>query len=241
MQAAPPGKLYSKGPLPWRLLAYLLKISPEVSRVRNVIRKRLMDEPRIAASEKTLDRMLLTLAERGFVTLDPPPPPPPDENNPVVAHPVVARSPDRATAPDRRSPQSSGKAVETFGRGEWHGRETVPQQGGPPPSEPYRAVRATPTPKLDILLVFRSVHPLYGAFLVEQLGIADRNERLQALESVLEVPRPLLRPVRVPLPDELPPGPLAQTRLDAELIRRGLILAPLPPPEDDEEEDDDEP
>ena len=33
-----------------------------------------MDEPRIAASEKALDRMLLTLAERGFVTLDPPPP-----------------------------------------------------------------------------------------------------------------------------------------------------------------------
>ena len=32
LQAAPPGKLYSKGPLPWRLLAYLLKISPEVSK-----------------------------------------------------------------------------------------------------------------------------------------------------------------------------------------------------------------
>ncbi len=31
LQAAPPGKLYSKGPMPWRLLAYLLKISPEIS------------------------------------------------------------------------------------------------------------------------------------------------------------------------------------------------------------------
>ena len=30
LQAAPPGKLYSKGPLPWRLLAYLLEVSPEV-------------------------------------------------------------------------------------------------------------------------------------------------------------------------------------------------------------------
>ena len=76
MQAAPPGKLYSKGPLPWRLLAYLLKISPEVSKVRTVLRKRLMDAPRLAASEKALDRMLLTLADRGFVTLDPPPPMP---------------------------------------------------------------------------------------------------------------------------------------------------------------------
>src|SRR6202022_2588452 len=34
LQAAPPGKLYSKGPLPWRLLAYLLKLSPEVAKVR---------------------------------------------------------------------------------------------------------------------------------------------------------------------------------------------------------------
>jgi hypothetical protein len=75
---------------------------------------------------------------------------------------------------------------------------------------------------------------------VNQLGIADRNERLQALESVLEIPRPLLRSVRVPGPDVLPPGPLASTRLDAELIRRGLMLAPLPPAENDEEEEEDE-
>jgi len=51
LQGAPPGKLFSKGPLPWRLLAYLLKLSPEVSRIRTVIRKRLMDEPRIRAGE----------------------------------------------------------------------------------------------------------------------------------------------------------------------------------------------
>ena len=66
------------------------------------------------------------------------------------------------------------------------------------------------------LLVFRSVHPLYGAFLIDQLGIADRNERIQAMESVLEMPRPLLRYVRVPRPDQLPPGPLAINRLDPD-------------------------
>src|SRR5207302_4938103 len=73
LQAAPPGKLYSKGPLPWRLLAYLLKLSPEVSRIRNVIRKRLMDEPRVRASETALEGMLQTLAAGGFVTLEPRP------------------------------------------------------------------------------------------------------------------------------------------------------------------------
>src|SRR5579872_6515322 len=110
LQNAPPGKLYSKGPLPWRLLAYMLKISPDVSKVRTLLRKRLMDEPRIVASEKALDRMLLTLADRGFVTLDPPPPPKREENAPLQSS-VVARSPDRATLPTEGLP----KLVETFG------------------------------------------------------------------------------------------------------------------------------
>jgi superfamily II DNA/RNA helicase len=191
LQGAAPGKLYSKGPFPWRLLAYLLKLSPEVSKVRTVIRKRLMDEPRVKASEVQLDRMLRTLADKGYVTLDPPPAPPKE------------------------------------------GEEA------PKDAPPYQIERAHATPKLDTLLVFRSIHPLYGAFLVEQLGSADANERLQALESTLLIPKPLLRYVRVPLPDVLPPGPLATNRLDPELIKRGLITAPVPKSEDEEEEDED--
>ncbi|HJT32327.1 MAG TPA: DEAD/DEAH box helicase, partial [Pirellulales bacterium] len=74
LKIAPPGKLYSKGPLPWRLLAYLLTISPEVEPIRNLIRKRLMDEPRIRAGEQALDRMLMTLWAGGYVTLEPEPP-----------------------------------------------------------------------------------------------------------------------------------------------------------------------
>jgi superfamily II DNA/RNA helicase len=211
LKGAPPGKLYSKGPLPWRLLAYLLKVSPEVAKVRNVLRKRLMDEARVKSSENNLDRMLLTLAEHGFVTLDPPPPPPPvadgdQRDKPAGSPPPVADAPG--------SPKT--------------------------PAPAYEVIRATPTESLDKLLVFRSIHPLYGAFLLEHLGIADRNERIQALESVLEMPRPLLRYVRVPFPDKLPPGPLATTRLDAELVRRGLMLAPIPPGEDEEEEDEEE-
>jgi superfamily II DNA/RNA helicase len=189
LQGASPAKLYSKGPIPWRLLAYLLKLSPEVARVRAVLHKRLMDESRLKASEKALDHMLLTLAAGGFVTLEPEPPKPPPEG----------------LAPD-------------------------------PDAKPYAASHATPTAELDKLLVFRSVHPLYGAYLINQLGSADRTERLQAMESVLEVPRPLLRYLRVPL--DLAPGPLASTRLDADLIRRGLIVAPVSQAADEEEEDD---
>jgi hypothetical protein len=196
LQAAPAGKLYSKGPLPWRLLAYLLKISPEVARVRTFLRKRLMDEPRIQSAEKHLEGMLQTLARAGFVTLEPPYQPEAQAN---------AASPSLAL-----------------------------QAGSAPPT-----VLAHPTPELDKLLVFRSIHPLYGAFLLQHLGLADRYERLQALESVLEMPRPILRYVRVPWPEDLPPGPLALTRLDEELIRRGLMIAKPPPsPDDDEEEAD---
>jgi superfamily II DNA/RNA helicase len=188
LQAAPPGKLYSKGPLPWRLLAYLLKLSPEVSKVRSVLRKRLMDAPRVKASETQLDRMLLTLAAKGFVTLEPTPP--------------------------------------------------VMEDGKFPSSETYQAELAHATPALDTLLVFRSIHPLYAAFLLEHLGIANREERIQALESVLEIPRPLLRFVRVPWPDQMPPGPLATGRLDPELIQRGLLAAPVPPSEEDDDDDE---
>lgn len=187
LQTAPPGKLYSKGPLPWRLLAYLLQVSPEVSRVRTVIRKRLMDESRIKAGEKVLDQMLHTLAAAGFVTLEPTPPPPPAE--------------------------------------------------GEPPPPPYSPERAVPTPELDKLLIFKSVHPVYGVYLVNQLGIANRDERIQAFESVLELPRPILRYVRVPYSDHMPPGPLAMERLDPELIRRGLMIAPVEKSPDEEEDE----
>jgi superfamily II DNA/RNA helicase len=190
LQAAPPGRLYSKGPLPWRLLAYMLKISPEVAKIRTVVRKRLMDEPRIKAGEKALDQMLLSLRAGGFVALEPEPPKHEAADGPAAA---------------------DGQ-------------------------QPYSPVLAKPSAELDKLLVFRSVHPLYGAFLINQLGIANRDERLQAMESVLEIPRPLLRYLRVPR--DLPTGPLAMFRLDEELIRRGLITAPVPPA--DEEEDDDE-
>jgi len=188
LRTSPPGKLSSKGQLPWRLLAYMLKISPEVSPIRQMVRKRLLPPHQIAAAEKALDSMLRVLHRGGFARLDPEPP-------------------------------ADGQSTD------WS-----PQH-------------AYPTDKLDILLLFRSIHPLYGAYLLEMLGLADRRERIQALESVLEIPSSLRHKVRVPPPDKLPPGPLALTRLDAELVRRGLMAAPIPetPDQDEDYDDDDSP
>jgi superfamily II DNA/RNA helicase len=187
LKAAPPGKLYSKGPLPWRLLAYLLEVSPEVEGIRVAVRKRLMDDPRIAAGERALDQMLLALYAGGFVTLSPEPPTPPE--------------------------------------------------AGQPPT-PYSPTLARPTPALGKLLAFRSIHPLYGAFLTGILAGADADERLQAMESTLEVPGPVRKRLRVPL-KLLESGALATSKLDSELIRRGLMIARVEEEEDDDEDEDD--
>lgn len=206
LKLAPAGKLYSKGQLPWRLLAYLISISPDVDLIRKLIRKRLMDEPRIRAGERVLDRMLLTLSSAGYVRLEPQPPEPKEETE---------------------QPKAAAPAKGLLG---------LPHQTAaaepPPPPPRYSPRLAHPTEMLPRLLSFRSVNPLYGAFLVDQLGIADRTERLQAFESVLGLPGPVLKYVRVPR--DLPPGPLATTRLDDELIARGLMAAPVT-------EEDDEP
>lgn len=208
LKAAPPAKLYSKGPLPWRLLAYLLKVSPDVEKIRSVVRKRLLDLPRVEAGMKQLTRMLMILRERGFVTLEPEPPK--AEETAPVEKMEVAR--------ELHAPASAQPSLAL----------------NPPPD--YTPALATPTTALDKLLVFRAAHPLYGAYLIDHLGLASRDERVQAFESVLELPRPLLKFTRVPF--ELPPGPLQTERLDPELIARGLMVAKPPKPEGEPEEEE---
>jgi hypothetical protein len=83
-------------------------------------------------------------------------------------------------------------------------------------------LRAVPTQTLPLLMKFRSVNPLYGLFLLKQLGLADRAEQLQAFESVLEMPPSMGPNVRVPKQDILPKGTLATERLDPLLLELGL-------------------
>ena len=101
LRAAPPGNLVSQGQLPWRLLAYMLQLSPDVDRVRHLVRKRLMDPKRLDHAEKHLHQMLRTLHAAGVVRLEPEPPPPVTEE----------------AAAGRRCPRSTPcpAAGETFG------------------------------------------------------------------------------------------------------------------------------
>ncbi len=102
----------------------------------------------------------------------------------------------------------------------------------------YNPQSAEPTERLSLLLNLRGVNPLFGAFVAGHLGAADESERLLALEAILEMPIPVARLLRVPPPDELPPGPLATTRLDVQLLKLGLATpAELGQAAEDEEEE----
>ena len=130
---------------------------------------------------------------------------------------------------------SRGAAVPSASRAGSPASPAAENEEAPPP---YRPERAYPTPEMAKLMLLRGVNPLYGVFLVNQLGIANREERIQAIESVLELPRSVGYYVRVPRQDRLPRGPLATERLDEQLLRLGLVTADeLTMQSEDEEEE----
>ncbi|QDU97822.1 DEAD/DEAH box helicase [Lignipirellula cremea] len=214
--------LASRGPLSWRLLAFMLDASPDVSLLRKLVSNRLMDSKQLEFAEKTLHQMLMTLYRAGYVELEPEPPKAP-KTSPGSAE---TQTPE---------PQKS-QLIPTIDP--LTGQKKPPAEVERPPA--YQPDFAYPTGSLSKLLLLRSVHPLYGVFLVNQLGAADQKERIQALESVLELPGSVAHFVRVPGVEELPPGPLATTRLDVQLLQLGLASAEelgAGPPPDEEKED----
>jgi len=82
---------------------------------------------------------------------------------------------------------------------------------------------------IECLFDFRSVDPLYGAFLAEQLARSSADEKVMALESVLEVPTAIVKRVR--LPDYLPKGPLQTEVLEPLLLQMGVSLTRPEKPE----------
>ena len=227
LRDAPPGRLVSRGPLPWRLLAYMLDAAPEVERIRRLVGKRLMDSAKIEAGQRELDRMLMTLHRAGYVELEPHPPTKAEEEAALEAAKVAA------AAAAAKKDLSQGLL--------WVRTPHTPSEGKPhAESEEYSVPRYRPefahaTPALAKILLFRGINPLYAVYLVDQLGIADRSERLQAMESVLELPKSIGHFVRVPRQREMPPGPLATTRLDVLLLQAGLATEEelVEPPEED--------
>ncbi|MBN2296704.1 MAG: DEAD/DEAH box helicase, partial [Pirellulales bacterium] len=189
--AAAPGNLSSKGTLPWRLLAYMLDASPEVDVLRNLVGKRLMSPKYGEKAQESLENMLMTLWRAGYVTLEPEPP----KRDDSIEQPpsAVEESNDSRGQPSHNVPP---KSTGLFGSIKLAKGENLSdaitkaldksQSGGDKsdrPNEPeYRPQFAHPTPELHKLLMLRGVNPLYGIFLINHMGIADRNERIQAME-----------------------------------------------------------
>jgi len=204
LQNAEPGKLVSKGHLPWRLLAFLLEGDPDVARLREAASKRLMSEPDLAAAQRHLTKQLITLHEEGYVTLNPAPP----------TKAVAAGKPDAEKNADAdaqiSTPDADPLAGLTLGGGINLGGSPTGKPKPPPPQakiqknklgdeleprEVYEPITATKTDRLDLLLKFRAVQPMYGVFLLDYLGQAEAHERVQIFESLLEMPGSVARSV----------------------------------------------
>jgi superfamily II DNA/RNA helicase len=239
LQTAASGKLRSKGFLPWRVLAYLLDASPEIKPIRELIGKRLLDEKSILAGQQQLDRMLMTLWKAGYVELEPAPPR--QESEPSGEESSrLDKDGKNVAAQDTPSGGLFGQLLTPGEREQPAAQKTDAEDASDKHPPRYRPEVAHPTDRLALLSHFRGVNPLFGVFLVNQLGIADENERIQALEGALEFPASVARDVRVPSVDRMPPGPLATTRLDPYLLRLGLVSAEELGATTDENDDDDD-
>ena len=227
--------LASHGPIPWRLLAHMLEASPEIKRVRDLIGKRLLAPQELERQQKSLDRMLLTLWRSGYVTLEPKPPldaeqqvtgkdagdapkPPSSAPAPAQSQPPMLLGQSLSDPPQSLEAVAKRKAAEKAAK--QAAEEKRRQEAEAKPR--YRPELAEPTDELWKLATLRAIHPLYGVFVINHLGIANQSERLQAMESVLELPGSVAHHVRVPHADELPPGPLQTDRLDPLLLQFGL-------------------
>lgn len=243
LRTAPPGKLTSQGPLPWRLLAYLLEITPDVVRLRDFVAKRLLEGKHVSEAQKELDRRLISLWAGGYVTLEPEPPivvgtlrvPSPSES-PTTSDSTSSATSDQTDGTRSVPATTSSAAKFLLGQAVKDRQEATGQSTAP--EIVYRPDRAVPTEKLAELMTFRSVNPIYGMFLVEHLGKANREERIQAFESVLEIARSAAKYVRVPRSDFMPFGPLATEFLHPTLLQRGLATAAELGAMTDEEEEE---
>lgn len=236
--AAPAADLVSRGPLPWRLLVYMLDASPDLNLIRKLVSGRLLDSREKELAQKQLNRQLIALWRGGFVTLEPKPPLQLFEAGSklgITDSQLTAFGSEATSAPQEfaTEPASSSPASLSLDLGQRKapaktaaGGDTVSKSNLSLPDEPeYQPMLAKPTEIMGDLLLLRGVHPLYAVFLMKHLGIADQNERIMAFESVLELSGSLGAAVRIPKPDVLLPGPLATTRLDPMLLKLGLATA----------------
>lgn len=251
LQEADAADLSSRGQLPWRLLAYMLGKDPSVTPLRELVAKRLLPPKKIDEAQRELNRMLVTLWQANYVSLDP---------QPVPASGPSVKPNSGGGKPVGAGEQNDGQQATggLFGQLLDQMREDEPKSKPDPVEieadhEPdatriiqyeldeYRPETAKPTERLERLVHLRSINPLFGVYMADLLAKADPEERIAALESVLEVPGTVARYTRVPRLEDMPAGTLATTRLDPQLLTLGLAtpeeLGARPDDQDDDVQD----
>ncbi len=189
---APAAKLESRGHLPWRLLAYLLLNDHSVQPLRDLVGRRLQDTKSIEKGQKELNRMLVTLWKSGFVTLDPTPKiKHADAPKPLIQESKPGWLQIPSNAPSRSAndvnPDDDESEEEETGEASFAIPDAI-QESIAYDLDDYKPVSATPTERLTYLSELRSVNPIYGLYMVNMMQFADELERVQILESVLELP-----------------------------------------------------
>ena len=236
------GNLSSRGRLPWRLLAYLFGKNPDVQPIRDMVGRRLLSPKGIEEAQRDLNRMLVTLWTAGYIELDPKPKPAAPKGPPKKGD----FSGKQKTSIEEPRPATGGLFDELLDqmRGDEAPIEEEEVNADPELIESrgydvddYKPITATPTERLQRLVHLRSINPLFGVYLADQLAIADPEERIAAFESVLLVPGTVARFTRMPRLEDMPAGTLATTRLDPQLLQLGLATAEELGATSDEEED----
>lgn len=241
---APAANLSSRGPLPWRLLATMLMEDPQVQPLRDLVGRRLLAPADLAKGQKELNQMLVTLWTAGFIDIIPKPALAPEPVILPTAKPKQSFEKEffaglMKSALPNIEPQPGDESQEDE---EVHAVDATDEAASRGYDlENYRPERIETKPRLELLRELRSVNPIYGLYLIQQLHFADPIERVQALESVLELPANISKLVPVPGPDQLPFGPLAKQHLHPRLLELGLagvqeLTGQAPEDEDSQEE-----
>ena len=207
---AGPAKLFSRSMIPYSVLIYLLTKFGTLDAVRGFLAKRFNTPERIHGFHDRLSYMLANLEVLGY-----------------VAH-VELVAPDANTPP--ALPDARGR-VDEGARGQPGPALSLSAADESREEDPLAAVtqkwrlahHITLNERIHKLLNFRSLDPLYGAFLVEMLNYSNYEEKLLTLESCARVPPAILRSVRVP--ETVAPGPLQTQVLEPQLVQLGILIA----------------
>jgi superfamily II DNA/RNA helicase len=241
LRLAPAARLASKGILPWRLLAYVLLNDSNVQPLRDLVGKRLLPAAEIVQGQRELNQMLITLWTAGYLNLHPRPVPA-TESTPsaleIEQQKAKAKSLERKpwiaytaqTSTDNNASNASDEALDDDDDAAPSAEEMAliianEEAGRGYDLDNYRPERAEPTDRMELLAQLRSVNPIYGLFMINLLQFANEAERIQALESVLELPANISKLVQVPSLEEMPFGPLATEILHPKLLELGLAGA----------------